>query len=179
VSLNPVDFDEELYNSILLTFPSGIKASPGLVKLSGHDRKQKVDVKPADGSGGASTTHKGEEAAQFTATFTLTIDDSTGVDDYEAWEIYRELLNATLVTKPPTAIPIYHPDLRAQQIDVVTVGVVGGMTHNDDQSSTVTVTFIEHRPPKPKGGSAKPKGADQNADVKKELDAAVKEAKAL
>lgn len=180
MSLNPSDFEEELYSSILVTFPgAGPVFSPGLVTLSGHERAHKWDVKAADGAGGASTTYKGEEVAKFTATFILTIDDVLGIDDYEQWEIFRERLAQLLVTKPVSAVPIYHPDLAANGISVVCVEKIGAMTHNGDGSSTVSVSFLEFRPAKPKGSSPKPKGADQNADVKKSLDDAVNEAKAL
>lgn len=180
MSLNPQDFEEELYTSILVTFPgAGPVFSPGLVTLSGHERAHKWDVKGADGSGGASTTYKGEEVAKFTATFVLTIDDVLGVDDYEQWEIFRERIAQLLATKPVAAVPIYHPDLSANGISVVCVEKIGAMTHNGDGSSTVSVSFLEFRPPKKKSGSPKPKGADQNADVKTELDQAVAEAKKL
>jgi hypothetical protein len=63
---NPVD-NSELFDAIVLAG----KRSPGFVKLSGHARAHKWDVKEADGAGGAHTTYKGENVAQFTATFTL------------------------------------------------------------------------------------------------------------
>lgn len=179
-SLNPVDFESELYDSLLITFPGGgPRFSPGLVTLSGHDRGHKWDVKEASGSGGASTTYQGENVLKFTATFVLTIDDVQGIDDYAEWEIFRELLAQTLVTKPVAALPIYYPDLAAVGCSVVSVERIGGMTHNGDGSSTVSVSFVEFRPPKKKSSSPKPKGADQNAAAKAELDAAVNEAKKL
>ena len=185
--LNPIDA-EDLFDHIIL---NGVQ-SPGIVTLSGHDRPQKWDVKSATGSAGASTTYQGEEIAKFTATFKLVKDSSAmtpqgailseiisetqDLDEFAEWDEFQPLLEKSLSTKPPTALPIYHPDLIRNSINIVSVEKIGGMVHDGKGGASVTVSFLEFRPPKKKGGS--PKGKDPNADVKKELDAVVKAAKA-
>jgi hypothetical protein len=165
---NPIE-NESLYDAILLAG----KRSPGHLTLSGHDRNQKWDVKDADGSGGASTTYKGEQIAQFTAAFYLVFDPVLGIDEFAEWATFAALIRSTLPSKgQPKALDIYHPDLAANDIKSVCQASIGGMTHDGRGGATVVVKFIEYRPPKKKGGS--PSGSktaattkvDPNADLK-------------
>jgi hypothetical protein len=172
-TLNPIDA-EDLYDKLLV----GSTFSPGFVTIAGHDRAHGWDVKQASGSGGASTEYKGEEITEFTATFKLVKDDAFGIDEFVEWDAFQPILEKTLQTKVPQAIPIYHPDLIRNGITVVSVKKIGGMVHSGDGSATVTVTFLEFRPPKKKGGAPTAKKNDPNSDVKKELDEVVKAAKA-
>ena len=180
---NPIDH-EELYDAIIL---GGVR-SPGLVTLSGHDRNEKWDVKEGNGQGGASTTYKGEQIAQFTASFYLVLDPTQGVDDFAAWEEFAQVIRSTVAGKKPLALDIYHPDLLANDILSVCKASIGGMVHDGKGGATVAVKFIEYRPPKPKAGS--PKGSsgkagagttgggppDPNAAAKAELDKLTKQA---
>lgn len=172
--LNPID-QEELYDRLLI---SGV-FSPGFVTLSGHNRTHKYDVKESDGKSGATNEYKGEKGgAGFTATFRLVKDDTLALDEFAEWDEFQPMLEDSLASKPPAALAIYHPDLMRNGFAAVTIEEIGGMLHDGQGGATVAVKFIEHRPPKPKGGSPKPKGkVDPNADVKAELDALVEEAK--
>lgn len=167
---NPID-NEPLYDAIVL---AGTR-SPGLVTLSGHDRNEKWDVKDADGHGGASTTYKGEQIAQFTASFYLVMDPVLGLDEFAAWESFAAIIRSSLPSSGnPKALTIYHPDLAANDIKAVCKASIGGMTHDGKGGATVTVKFIEFRPPKKKGGSpnstkAAPKAPDPNADLKAQV----------
>lgn len=176
---NPVDHGD-LYDVIELAG----KRSPGKVTLSGHDRNQKWDVKDADGSGGASTTYKGEKVAQFSASFYLVKDPVLGVDDFADWDTFARLVKSSIPNSgKPKALSIYHPDLAAPGIEVKSVCAesISGMVHDGKGGATVVVKFVEFRPPKKKGGSpsatkatqAKP---DPNADLKAQIDALLKEA---
>jgi hypothetical protein len=174
---NPID-NESLYDSIVLAG----KRSPGLVTLSGHDRNQKWDVKDADGAGGASTTYKGEQIAQFSASFYLVLDPVQGINEFAEWDTFVSVVRSSLPsTGKPRALDIYHPDLAANDIKSVCQASIGGMTHDGKGGATVAIKFIEYRPAKKKGGS--PSGSksaakvDPNADLKAELAGLLVEAK--
>lgn len=138
--------NRDLYNSITL---NGMR-SPGVVTLSGHDREHGWDIKEAKGQDGASTTRTGEKVCQFTCTFSLSDDPLSDTDDFAAWESFRAMLQFTMRGKVPTAMPIYHPDLAAQNITSVCVASIGGMQHDGKGGATVAVKLIEYRPPKKK-----------------------------
>lgn len=163
----------DLFNKIIL----GGHVSPGLVKLSGHDRNQDWQVNAAKGQTGATTSYNGEAPAQFTATFQLASDPLADVDDFVAWAEFQKVIESTTSGPSPFALPIYHPDLAAQRITEVTNGGVGGMVHDEKGGATVTVKFLEYRPPKKKtSGKPKSKGkpTDKTAaaanDIEKALD---------
>lgn len=151
----------QLYRSIRL---GGVR-SPGVVTLSGHDRNQDWEIKAAKGQEGASTTRNGEAIAQFTATFLLSdLTTDGGPDDLEQWEAFQKVIEGTTSGKTPLALPIEHPDLARNRITQVVNAGVGGMVHDGKGGATVTVKFIEYRPPKKKPvGKPKPvTSADKN-----------------
>jgi len=176
---NPVD-SPDLYNVIEL---AGRK-SPGIVTLSGHDRNEKWDIKPADGSAGASTTYKGEEIAQFQASFYLVKDPTQDLNEFADWESFAALIRSSLPTGgKPKALTIYHPDLAANDIKSVCKASIGGMAHDGNGGATVVVKFLEFRPPKKKGGAPKSTSTssttakpDPNADLKRQIDGLLIEA---
>ncbi len=176
---NPIDHGE-LYDSVQLAG----RRSPGLVTLSGHDRNQKWDVKAADGAGGASTTYKGEEIAQFTASFYLVLDPVLGLDEFEEWATFAAIIRSSLPPKgKPKALDIYHPDLAANDIKSVCQASISGMVHDGKGGATVTVKFLEYRPAKKKGGTpsgsttkATTKPPDPNADLKAQVASLLDEA---
>lgn len=172
---NPID-NEELYDRIEL---AGVR-SPGQVTLSGHDRKETWDIKPADAVNGARTSYKGDQVAQFRASFYLIKDPVLGIDDFAAWDDFATLIRTSLPKKgKPKALKIYHPDLAANDIKNVCKATMGGMTHDGKGGATVVVEFIEFRPPKPVASTlpapiAKP--PDPNADLKAQLGTLLTEA---
>jgi hypothetical protein len=98
------------------------------------------------------------------------------------------MLEGLIAGPTPQAVPIYHPDLARNHFTEVTIASIGGMVHDGRGGATVTVEFIEYRPPKPKaaaGAKAKPAPAggksgagkaskpDPNAAAKAELQALV------
>jgi hypothetical protein len=135
--------DPELYAGILL----GNVFSPGIVTLSGHDRKLDWDVQKAKGQDGASSKLTGVPIGTFRASFYLT--DQL---DREDWDEFQRLIEGTIKGPTPVALPVYHPDLARNGFTDVVLGPGGisGMTHDSVGGSTVVVEFIEHRPPKPK-----------------------------
>lgn len=159
----PSIFDTpDLFDVITL---AGVQ-SPGVVSLSGHERAVKWDRKEAGGQDGESTTRKGVEACEFTATFSLVIDPSIGLDEEIMWrEGFLPVLNATFNGTLPQAVDIYHPDLVDVGIKSVVVRKIGGLVRDGKGGSKVTVTFLEYRPAKKKATS-KPKSKGVTADPK-------------
>lgn len=166
--------DPDLYEYIVL----GGKRSPGIVTLSGHDRNDKWDVQAGQGNDGATTSRKGTDPAQFTASFYLSRDNSLSRDDFEFWPEFRALIDSTVAGASPKALAIYHPDLAANGISAVCRASVGGFTYDEMGGATVVVKFIEYRPPKKKGGGS-PNGSKPNTKKDDPNAAALAELEAL
>lgn len=142
---NPLQ-NPELFDYITI---GGVR-SPGMVKLSGHDRKIDWDVKAGAGLSGASTTLKAVPLVEFTAAFFLA--DEQEID---AWPAFRAHVNKTVSKPTPQAMDIYHPDLAANKIKSVVLSSFGGVVHDGKGGQTITIKFQEYAPPKKKGGSPK------------------------
>jgi hypothetical protein len=126
--------------------------SPGVVRLSGHDREQSIDIKDASGQKGATTTWKGTKVASFTATFSLVFNAADELDDFGAWDLWVARLWNTIPPrsgKKPAAVDVYHPDLARNEIKSVIVKKIGGLIHDGKGGATVAVEFQEYFPPKP------------------------------
>jgi hypothetical protein len=174
----PYDLDEDISTLVL-----GTMRSPGVVKLSGHNRNKDWDVKAAKGQTGASSSLNGDPVGQFEAEFYLAgddVDSVNGPSDFDVWEDFQRLIESTTNGPTPIALPIYHPDLARNKFTEVTNGGVGGMIHDGKGGAIVKVKFLEYRPPKPKpaakaqpkpGGDngAGPTKPDPNAKAKEEL----------
>lgn len=178
-SPSPID-NPELYDRLTL---AGVK-SPGVVTLAGHDRKAEWDVKKGNAQSGGTTTLAAIPPISFTATFSLVIDPSQGLDELAEWDEFQKVIDATIAGPTPKAVDIYHPDLARNGIKSVVKAVVGGVKHDGKGGQSVVVTFQEYKPPKKKGGSPsgsaakKPgAGADPNAAALAELDALTKKYK--
>lgn len=171
--MTPTPFSHpDLFDHIVL---DGVR-SPGVVTLDGHERKINWDVKDGSGQDGATSELKGAPLGAFTATFELVNDPNTG-NQLEQWDAFQAVIERSTNASPPIALPIEHPDLLRNRFTAVTNGGIGGMKHDGLGGATVVVKFQEHRPPKPKGGSAKSKAKDPNQDAKDELDKILEEAK--
>lgn len=161
--MNPVDF-EDAYNSIIL----GGTKSPGVVTLSGHDRKVNWDVKEGNAQVGATTTIKSIPPTEFTASFYL-----ADADDIAAWPAFLGIIKSTVSGAKPKALDIYHPDLVENEIVSVVKATIMGTVHDKKGGQTRVVKFQEYKPPKPKGGS--PSGSTTNAKAKDPNQAALDE----
>jgi hypothetical protein len=172
---NAID-NRDLYDVIVL---AGVR-SPGVVTLTGHNRKIGWDVKKGPGQSGASTTRTSEDPTEFTASFYLVKDDTQGIDDIAAWPDFLDLIKSTVSGASPKALDIYQPDLAENDIKSVVLSEIGGVVHDGKGGQTRTIKFLEYRPAKAKGGSpngsstkAKPKaggGPDPNAEALAELE---------
>ncbi len=159
--VDPIN-DEELFDSIEL---AGVR-SPGVVTLSGHDRKVNWDVKDGAGQTGASTTLKNMPLTEFTASFYLADEEEIG-----QWPAFRELVYSTISGKKPKALDVYHPDLAVNKIKMIVLANMAGVVHDKKGGQTIAVKFQEYCPPKPKGGAP---GPDPNAKANAELAALTK-----
>lgn len=169
--INPLDFPD-VYNAIILAG----KRSPGVVTISGHDRKVGWDIKKGQGQSGASMTLTSEDPVEFTCSFYLVRDDTQGIDDLSAWPEFQGLIESTVSGPTPKALDIYHPDLISQRISSVVKGTIMGVVHDGKGGQTIAVKFVEYKPPKvkkgsPSGSKTKPKSAtpDPNAAALAEL----------
>jgi hypothetical protein len=162
---NAID-NPELYEAVTL----GSLRSPGVVDISGHDRKIGWDVKSAPGQSGATTTRTSEDPIEFECAFYLAT-----ADDFARWPQFLAKARSTITGKTPVALDIYHPDLAEVDIKSVVLAGIGGVERDDDQGETRKLRFLEYRPPVPKGGTPKKaKGIDPkdpNAAALAELDA--------
>lgn len=182
--MRPSD-DTESYDTIVL----GTTRSPGTVVLSGHDRMKNWDVRKAKGSTGASTKLNGDDIGTFKAVFYLVDDGSAEVSQFDQWDVFERLIKSTTDGAKPFALSIYHPDLARNKFTEVSNGGVSGFVHDGKGGATVTVTFIEFKPAKPKpsagpqakagaaGAAGKAAADDPNAAAKRELAAAVARAR--
>jgi hypothetical protein len=154
--------DGEVFDSI--EFDS--VTSPGVCRLTGHEREIKLDVKDSDGQHGATTTFKGTKCGSFTATFTLGWDPAAGVDDFTAWDDFAQRLWSTVPPasgKTPVAKDIWHPDLERNGYNSVILQKMGGMQHDGKGGATIAVELAEYFPPRAAttGSSA---GSKKNAE---------------
>jgi hypothetical protein len=138
----------ELYDVIVLAG----KKSPGVVKITGHDRVIGWDIKKGPGQSGATTTRTSEDPAEVKCDFYL-----VDADEFAAWEEFLKLARTSISGATPKALDVYHPDLARNDIKSVVLKAIGGVVHDGKGGETHSLTFLEYRPPKPKGGS--PKGS--------------------
>ncbi len=154
---------EDLYDFIIIAG----ETTPGVVKLTGHDRKVSWDVKTGAGQSGATTTLKDIPPIEFTAAFYL-----VSQEEIDAWAAIDTLIRSTVAGAKPKALDVYHPDLATNGITSLVLASFGGVVHDGKGGQTITVKFQEYKPPKPKGGSptgSKAKGPDPNAAANAEL----------
>lgn len=171
--------DQEIETLVL-----GTMRSPGVVTLSGHDRTPKWDDQPAKGKTGASTTlNDPKPPGSFKASFYLADDsnprdiDLDSPNDFDEWDKFQRLVESMTNGPKPFALPIYHPDLARNGFTEVTNGGVSGFVHDGKGGATVTVTFKEYKPAKPKPTAkptAKPAGAIAGQSAKPDPNAAAK-----
>lgn len=164
--------NSDLYDYLYL---GGVR-SPGVVKLSGHNRKVTWDVKSGHSLSGAQVTLKEVPPIEFTATFYLVNDPAMALNDFDDWYTFLAVVESSVNGTKPKALDIYHPDLASQTppISSVVKAEVGGVVHDGKGGQTVAIKFQEYRPPKPKGGTAA-KGKDPDAAALAELAALTKQ----
>lgn len=151
MTINPLD-DPEVYDHIEL---GGVE-SPGVVKITGHNREIGWDVKKGSGQSGATTTRSSDEPARFTCAFTL-----SDREDFDDWPAFLEVAKSTVSGKTPKAVDIYHPDLAENGIQSVVLAKVLGTVHDGLGGQVRSIEFLEYRPPVKRGGT--PKGAKASA----------------
>ena len=151
MTINPLD-QPDAYDHVIL----GDELSPGVVKLSGHNREIGWDIKKGSGQSGATTTRSSDDPVRFTCAFTL-----SDRDDFDAWPAFLEVAKSTISGAAPKALAIYHPDLAENGIQAVVLAKVLGTVHDGVGGQVRSLEFLEYRPPVKKGGT--PKGAKASA----------------
>lgn len=172
---NILEHDEILYAKAIV----GEELTPGCVTVSAT-RTYNYEIKKADGKSGATTEFKGRDIASVTMTFEL-----ADAEDFADWEAFSSKIVAGAEANPPKAWATYHPELVLVNVATIVLLEVGTIEYNGKGGGKVTTKWSEYAPPKPAGGSPQKKGklapgsADQNADVKKQIQDLVDEAKKL
>ena len=136
--------DPDLYDHVEL---GGVQ-SPGIVTITGHDRKIGWDIKKGSGQSGATTTRSSDDPTEFTCSFYLADEE-----DFAQWPTFLATVNSTVSGQTPTALDIYHPDLAENDIKAVVKATVSGSVHDGKGGVTKVVKFLEYRPPRPAKGS--------------------------
>ncbi len=126
--------------------------SPGVCEVSGFARSWDWDVKKAKGSSGASATLQGEALAKGKVKFLL-----WEPEHFDQWATFRELLVRGQQQKKIEALDVLHPVLTDLGIFSLVVEDIGQLTKGSRGLYSITVSFLEYRPPKAAGGS--PSGA--------------------
>lgn len=154
----------------------GTVVSPGVCKLSGPGLVVGWDIQDSTASAGATTKRKNEPLKKFSAEFDLSNEtDEFGFSDFDRWDDFQAFLESLIPpNKKPVAAAVYHPDLARVHITAVTLESIGLVVLDGRGGGKVTVSFIEHRPPKP----LKPVASTKTEGDKK-IDAANAEIKAL
>lgn len=135
----------DLFSVIFL----GAAESPGVVTLSGHDRKHAWETAKAKGEAGATSTLNGPDVGTFQASFYL-----ASPEEQLRWPAFKRVLDSTVNGSEPKALPVYHPDLAENGFTEVCVAGIGGAIRDSRGGVTYVVQFIEYRPPKPKPAAA-------------------------
>jgi hypothetical protein len=147
--------------------------SPGIAVVTGCDRKYSWDVKAGKGNAGASTTFQGDEISKPKVEFLMWLDEH-----FEAWDNFVQILRRAVGPKP-NALTVVHPDFQENDISACTIDNIGQRVAKGRGLHSVTVSFLEYKPPKPKGGDPKAKGwIDTTDKADAELAALLEKAKA-
>lgn len=168
----------DLFTSLLI---DGYGWTPGTVTITGGDRKRSWETQRPKGTSGEVTIDHGPKNSEFTATFFFAT-----FEELDRWEELHRFLHSTVSGTKPKTFMIGHPDLTRNHILDVVVESIGKLTHDGKGGASVTVKFLEFRPPK-RRPAAKPTTAsrklatsppDPNAAAKAELAALLEQAKA-
>jgi len=156
---NPIDFPL-LYEKTLV---GGVE-SPGVAEVEpGLTRDFEWDVKASKGTKGATTTLKSRPPVEFGVKYLLWKVPGV-IDEMTRWTSeYLPLLKRAMEKDPPQALDFYHPDTAELDVKSVTVKNIGAKKHEGKGLYSVTVTFLEYFPPKPKGAGTPKSAASQAA----------------
>lgn len=157
---NPVD-NPEAYDVIVL---AGLE-SPGICKFPPPVREIGWDQQTGKSGERGETVQTGTKGAEFEVEFYLRKDPSSGLDEFAAWDSFRDITLRTSV-KPgdPKALDIYHPSLEGLQISSVVVKTFQNPAPDGKGGGMAKVAFLEYLPTKPKGAGGKPKGSKSAKD---------------
>jgi len=127
----------------------GSSVSPGVVTIQGIEDAENWNIKAAKGSTGASTTLEGKPPKEFTTEIYLA-DDSPEGEEFDRWETFRAIVEATTAGAKPAPVPVYHYDLAAAGITEAAKKSIKGPVYDGRGGATYTIDWIEYKPPAPK-----------------------------
>lgn len=106
---------------------------PGVVKISGIKRAQKIDVKTAKGKNTTKVTLNGYDPAKFDMNIRLVTSD-----DKDAWDGLRETLEPSPTKERPTPYNVDHPALKMRGIGALIIESIDG-PDLDEKIGVVTI----------------------------------------
>ena len=133
--------------------------TPGVAVVEKLSRAYKWDIKEGKGSNGGVTTFQGASIPKFSVTIKL-----WEPEHFTDWEDLCAMLRRSIEGTKVKALNISHPFLQQLDVNAVTVETIGQPTRakEGDVLHTVTIDFLEYRPPKPtkaKSTATTPAGA--------------------
>lgn len=149
---------------------------PGVIQsIDGADKPEEWQVQKGTKESNASTTWKGTKLAESIKIVTKLHNQ----ESFAGYYVIRDALRPKIGELPPARV-IENPAINFNSITRVAVKNVAAPKFDRAGGCWIgEIELIEFSPPKP-ANTGKPKNKnDPNADVKKELDAVVKEASAL
>jgi hypothetical protein len=149
--VNPYD-DPDLYAGMIV----GDMLSPGDVVFTGHDLVYAWEKEKTPDGTGEHLVLKGRAPQEFTATFSLFVDsdDGDGVNDFVRWDWFTDLLRTSVEGPDPQALPVYYPDLVANQITSIVLVSIGGRQWLSSGAAVHTVKLRTYDPEQEKEASA-------------------------
>ncbi len=148
-------FDGEIFGANPIQIPAiyeklvvAGELSPGVCDVTGFARSWDWDVKKAKGASGSSATLQGEPLAKGKVEFLLWLPEH-----FDSWNAFRELLVRGQQQKKIEALDVLHPVLTDLGIFSLVVEEIGQVTRKGRGLYSITVQFLEYRPPKSAGGS--------------------------
>lgn len=116
--------------------------SPGIAVVSGASSPRTWDERRGYAQIGARVVFRGIGLAKFTVTLSL-----FSAADWDDWHDWRELVQRPPVGERARAKDIWHPVLEDLGISAAVVEDVGQPEQGDTGEWTISIKFIEYRPP--------------------------------
>lgn len=132
-------------------------ANPGVARIvDGGNRPYKWDVKDTAGAQGGTTTYRGFKNSEH---LRVRYEFWTREQIDQFYAEYYPLLKYDALKTAPKPVAISHPALAANDITTVVTNDIGALLDLGGQLWSVTVEFIEYRPPKKQNVTTTPNGA--------------------
>lgn len=148
-AVNPLD-NPEAWDVIRV----GGVDSPGVCTVTGFVRKHEWDKKKGKGAAGETITFVQLPAADGKVKFQLWTRQH-----FVDWATFRLQLKYDPTKKAPQPVDIYYPALADIEIHSVVTENIGAIEHEGGNLYSITVDFLEYRPPPPASAVTTPTGS--------------------